>query len=90
MFCNSFLNIFLFFIFMLLQLFYVPLLLLSLFFLFPSPSSPIPFPPPPPPPPSRPFNISYNTGFLVTNSFSFFLSDKIVISPSILNESLAG
>ena len=37
-----------------------------------------------------PFNISYNTGLLVMNSFHFFSSVKLFISSSILNDILAG
>ena len=35
-------------------------------------------------------NISCNTGLGVMNSFSFFLSGKLFICPSILNDSFAG
>ena len=37
-----------------------------------------------------PFKISCKAGFLVLNSLSFCLSEKLLISPSILNEILAG
>ena len=33
--------------------------------------------------------MSYNTGLVVMNSFSFFLSGKLFICPSILNDSFA-
>ena len=39
---------------------------------------------------TSPFNIYYKAGFVVLNSFNFSLSDKLFISPSILNEILAG
>ena len=38
----------------------------------------------------RPFNISYNSGLVMMNSFRFTLSGKHFICPSILNDSFAG
>ena len=38
----------------------------------------------------RPFNIWYKAGLVVLNSLNFCLSEKLLISPSILNEVLAG
>ena len=37
-----------------------------------------------------PFNICCKAGLVVLNSFNFYLSEKLFISPSILNEILAG
>ena len=37
-----------------------------------------------------PFNICYKTGLAVLNFLNFCLSEKLFISPSILNEILAG
>ena len=37
-----------------------------------------------------PFNISCKAGLVVLNSLNFCLSEKLLISPSILNEILAG
>ena len=37
-----------------------------------------------------PLNITFRAGFVVTYSFSFCLSWKLFISPSILNDNLAG
>ena len=37
-----------------------------------------------------PFNISWNNGLVMMNSFSFTLSGKHFICPSILNDSFAG
>ena len=37
-----------------------------------------------------PFNICCKAGFVVLNSLNFYLSEKLFISPSILNEILAG
>ena len=37
-----------------------------------------------------PFNICCNAGLVVLNSLNFCLSEKLFISPSILNEILAG
>ena len=39
---------------------------------------------------SKSFNISYNSGVVMMNSFSFFLSGKIFICLSILNDRSAG
>ena len=36
------------------------------------------------------FNISYNTGLVAMNPFSFFLFGKLFICPSILNGSFSG
>ena len=38
----------------------------------------------------RPFNISCNTDLVVMKFFSFFLSEKLVICPLLLNNSFAG
>ena len=38
----------------------------------------------------RPFNISFRVGLVLINSFSFCLSEKLFISPSILNDNLTG
>ena len=38
---------------------------------------------------SKFFNICCYTGFVLTNTFNFFLSGKLFISPSILNDNLA-
>ena len=37
-----------------------------------------------------PFNIHCNAGLVVLNSFNFCLSERLLISPSILSEILAG
>ena len=37
-----------------------------------------------------PFNISYNKGLVMMNSFNLTLSEKHFIFPSILNDSFAG
>ena len=37
-----------------------------------------------------PFNICCKAGFVVLNSLKFYLSEKLFISPSVLNEILAG
>ena len=37
-----------------------------------------------------PFNICYKAGLVILNSLNFCLSEKLFISPSILNEILAG
>ena len=39
---------------------------------------------------NKPFSISYNNGLVMMNSFSFFLSGKLFICPSILNDNFAG
>ena len=39
---------------------------------------------------TRSFSISFTAGLVVLNSLSFFLSVKLLISPSYLNEILAG
>ena len=39
---------------------------------------------------SKSLNISYNNGLVMMNSFSFFLSGKLFICLSILNDSFAG
>ena len=36
------------------------------------------------------FNISYNKGLVMMNSFNLTLSEKHFICPSILNDSFAG
>ena len=38
----------------------------------------------------NPFNISYNKGLVMMNSFNLTLSEKHFIFPSILNDSFAG
>ena len=38
----------------------------------------------------RPFNISYSTGLVVMDIFSFFFSEKLFICPLILNDSFSG
>ena len=37
-----------------------------------------------------PFNISYNNGLVMMNSFNVLLSGKLFICPSILNGGFAG
>ena len=37
----------------------------------------------------NPFNICFKAGLVVLNSLNFYLSEKLLISPSILNEILA-
>ena len=39
---------------------------------------------------SKSLNISYNNGLVMMNSFSFFLSGKLLICPSITNDRFAG
>ena len=39
---------------------------------------------------NNPFNISYNNGVVIMSSFRFFLSGKLFICHSILNDSFAG
>ena len=41
-------------------------------------------------PPGKPHNISCKTSLIVMNSFCVCLSGKFLISPSILNDNLAG
>ena len=35
-------------------------------------------------------NISYNTGLVVINCYSFFLSGKLFVCPLVLNDTLMG
>ena len=66
---------------------YVFITKLLFIFLFPPFSS---FPSPPPPSSYYTFNTSCNTSLVIMNSFSILLSVKFFISPSTLNNSLAG